>query len=160
VNSRLSASASRVQAALDGLGLSGRVRELPETTRSAREAAAAIGCRVEEIVKSLVFRTRATRSPLLVLVSGASRVDEHRLAALLGEPVERADADYVREETGYSIGGVPPLGHPKPIRTLIDEGLLEFERLWAAAGTPYAVFSLTPAELRSVTAGEVAKLSG
>jgi prolyl-tRNA editing enzyme YbaK/EbsC (Cys-tRNA(Pro) deacylase) len=115
---------------------------------------------VEEIVKSLVFRTPATRSPLLVLVSGASRVDEHRLAALLGEPVERADADYVREETGYSIGGVPPLGHPKPIRTLIDEGLLEFERLWAAAGTPYAVFSLTPAELRSVTVGEVARLSG
>jgi prolyl-tRNA editing enzyme YbaK/EbsC (Cys-tRNA(Pro) deacylase) len=159
MNSRLSASASRVQAALDGLGLIGRVRELPETTRSAREAAAAIGCRVEEIVKSLVFRTSATRSPLLVLVNGSSRIDEHRLAALAGEPVERADADYVREETGYSIGGVPPLGHRRPIRTLIDEGLLELERLWAAAGTPYAVFSLTPDELRSVTGGEVARLN-
>jgi prolyl-tRNA editing enzyme YbaK/EbsC (Cys-tRNA(Pro) deacylase) len=93
------------------------------------------------------------------LVSGSSRIDEHRLAALVGEPVERADADYVREETGYAIGGVPPLGHRRPIRTLIDEGLLELERLWAAAGTPYAVFSLTPDELLSVTAGEVARLN-
>jgi prolyl-tRNA editing enzyme YbaK/EbsC (Cys-tRNA(Pro) deacylase) len=160
VDSPLIAAARRVQAALDGHGLEGRVLELPETTRSAREAAAAIGCRVEEIVKSLVFRTRATRSPILVLVSGASRVDEHRLAAMVGEPVERADADYVREQTGYSIGGVPPLGHSRPIRTLIDEGLLEFERLWAAAGTPYAVFPLTPPELLAVTAGEVARLSG
>jgi prolyl-tRNA editing enzyme YbaK/EbsC (Cys-tRNA(Pro) deacylase) len=159
MNSRLSASASRVQAALDKLGLIDRVRELPETTRSAREAAAAIGCRVEEIVKSLVFRTRATRTPLLVLVSGSSRIDEHRLAALVGEPVERADADYVREETGYAIGGVPPLGHRRPIRTLIDAGLLGLERLWAAAGTPHAVFSLTPDELLSVTAGEVARLN-
>jgi prolyl-tRNA editing enzyme YbaK/EbsC (Cys-tRNA(Pro) deacylase) len=160
VDSPLSTAARRVQAALDEHGLGGRVIELPETTRSAREAAAAIGCRVEEIVKSLVFCTRVTRSPILVLVSGASRVDEHKLAAMVGEPVERADADYVREQTGYSIGGVPPLGHPRPIQTVIDEGLLEFERLWAAAGTPHAVFPLTPAELRGVTAGKVARLSG
>jgi prolyl-tRNA editing enzyme YbaK/EbsC (Cys-tRNA(Pro) deacylase) len=143
-----------------GMDLEAAFSSFRKPPAGAREAAAAIGCRAEEIVKSLAFRTRATRSPILVLVSGASRVDEHRLAAMVGEPVERADADYVREQTGYSIGGVPPLGHSRPIRTLIDEGLLELERLWAAAGTPYAVFPLTPAELLAVTAGEVARLSG
>ncbi len=147
-----------MQAALTASGVASQVVELPDSTRSAREAAGAIGCRVEQIVKSLVFHGGRTGRPVLVLASGPNRVNETLLGELLGEPAERADAGFVRQHTGFAIGGVPPLGHPGPLLTIIDEDLLGYAELWAAAGTPHAVFKLTPAELQAVTAGQVARI--
>ena len=128
------------------------VREFPEGTRTAIDAAAAIGCDVAQIVKSLVFR-RAGGTPLLVLASGTNRVDETKVEALVGEPVGKADAAFVREATGFAIGGVPPAGHPAPLETIVDEDLLAFEELWAAAGTPRSVFALSPDELVAMSGG-------
>lgn len=154
----LNASAQKVQDALDARGFGHcRVVEMPDSTRTAAEAAAAIGCTVAQIAKSLVFRGAQSGAPVLVIASGTNRVDPQQLAALLGEPVEKPDADYVRERTGFVIGGVPPLGHSEPIRTFIDRDLLAFEEIWAAAGTPRAVFRLTPDELVRMTGGEVAE---
>jgi prolyl-tRNA editing enzyme YbaK/EbsC (Cys-tRNA(Pro) deacylase) len=155
----LTASARRVAAALEELGMSGRVVELPDSARTAPEAARAIGCRVDQIVKSLVFRGTLTGNPVLVLVGGALRVDEARLAELLGEPVAMADADFVRDRTGFAIGGVPPVGHSAALDALIDTGLLEEEVVWAAGGTPHAVFPLTPEELQRATGGRVVTLA-
>jgi prolyl-tRNA editing enzyme YbaK/EbsC (Cys-tRNA(Pro) deacylase) len=154
----LHTNALKVQAALAERGFTGRVVELPDSTRTAQEAANAIGCLVAQIVKSLVFKGAASGQPILVETSGANRVDERRLEALLGEPVEKADARFVREQTGYSIGGVPPFGHARPIMTIIDEDLLHFEQIWAAAGTPHAVFPLTPTDLQQLTGGQVAAI--
>lgn len=144
-------SARRVQEALRGLGVDADVVELADSTRTAPEAAAAVGCELGAIVKSLVFRGAESGAPVLVLVSGDRRADEGVLAQALGEPVERADAAWVRAVTGYAIGGVPPVGHPAPLRTLVDEGLMRFETVWAAAGTPRTVFPIAPAELARLT---------
>ena len=152
------ASARRVQAALDGVGLGFEVREFSESTRSVAEAAAAIGCQVGQIAKSLVFRGRQSDGPVLVIASGANRVDTAKLAAVIGEPVGRADADFVRARTGFSIGGVPPLGHLEAPVTVIDRDLLAFDEIWAAAGTPNAVFRLAPGDLVKITAGQVAEV--
>ena len=149
------ASARRVQAALDGVGLGFEVREFSESTRSVAEAAAAIGCQVGQIAKSLVFRGRQSDGPVLVIASGANRVDTAKLAAVIGEPVGRADADFVRARTGFSIGGVPPLGHREPPVVFLDEDLLAEEEIWAAAGTPNAVFRLAPKQLAPLTGGQV-----
>lgn len=159
MSSPLSASAARVQAALDAANVTARVVELPGSTRTAAEAAAAIGCSVAEIAKSLVFRGVASGQPLLVIASGTNRVDEKQVAAIAGEPIAKADAEFVRERTGYAIGGIPPVGHADRLTTLIDEDLLTFERLWAAAGTPHAVFELTPQQLVAMTGGRVVKIS-
>ncbi len=132
-----------------------QVVEMPQTTRSAAEAAGAIGCRLEQIVKSLVFRGKHTGEPILVLASGANRVSEKRLAELASEPVEKADPEFVRQSTGFSIGGVPPVGHLRPVAALIDEDLLQYSEIWAAAGTPFAVFRLTPDDLVKATGGRV-----
>jgi prolyl-tRNA editing enzyme YbaK/EbsC (Cys-tRNA(Pro) deacylase) len=140
-------SARRVQEALRELGLPDAVRELDESTRTAPEAAATVGCELGAIVKSLVFRGARSGEPVLALVSGDNRADEARLAEVVGEPVERADADFVRAATGYAIGGVAPVGHPRPLRTVVDEDLLRFDVVWAAAGTPRAVFGVAPAAL-------------
>ncbi len=156
----LNASAQKVQDALDARGYTHcRVVEMPDSTRTAAEAAAAIGCTVAQIAKSLVFRGARSGAPVLVIASGTNWVDPQRLAALIGEPVEKPDADYVRERTGFVIGGVPPLGHSEPIRTFIDRDLLAFGEIWAAAGTPRAVFCLTPDDLVSMTGGEVAEIA-
>jgi prolyl-tRNA editing enzyme YbaK/EbsC (Cys-tRNA(Pro) deacylase) len=149
-------AAQRVQAALRALGVEGEVILLAESARTAAEAAAACGVAVGQIVKSLVFL--AGDEPILALVSGANQADERRLAALSGRTVRRADADAVRGATGYAIGGVPPVGHPRPLRVFIDRDLLAYDRLIAAAGTPHAVFPITPAELCRVTAGAVADI--
>src|SRR5262249_8829538 len=119
----LSASAKKVQQALEEKGLNCEVRELPSTTRTAQDAASTIGCKVEQIVKSLVFRGKETSKPILVLASGPNRVNEAKVAQLLSEPLARADADFVRAKTGYAIGGVPPVGHAETIETFIDEDL-------------------------------------
>jgi prolyl-tRNA editing enzyme YbaK/EbsC (Cys-tRNA(Pro) deacylase) len=155
----LRSSARRVQEALDALGFSFQVVELPDSTRTAREAAAAVGCTVGQIAKSLVFQGQESGRPLLVIASGSNRVDEARLAALAGEPVAFANADTVRAATGYVIGGVPPAGHDQPLPTYIDEDLLTFDEIWAAAGTPYAVFRLHPADLPRMTGGQVVSIS-
>jgi prolyl-tRNA editing enzyme YbaK/EbsC (Cys-tRNA(Pro) deacylase) len=132
------------------------VVELERTARSAAEAADALGVRVEQIVKSLVFRGTRTGRPVLVLAGGANRVDERRISDLFSEPVGMADATYVREKTGFSIGGVPPVGHAERPTTFVDEDLLREEEVWAAAGHTHAVFGLEPAELVRITGGRVA----
>lgn len=156
---KTSASVERVRAALAEKGLPAEVKELAASTRTAQEAAAAVGCEVAQIVKSLVFRKTASGGALLALVSGTNRASEARLAALAGEPVARADADFVREHTGFAIGGVPPLGHKEPLAVLIDRHLVSFPVVWAAAGSPNAVFAVSPADLQRITAGQVADLA-
>lgn len=151
----LSPTARGVQEALRRLGHAHRVVELDQTTRSAREAAEAIGCRVEQIAKSLIFCARDSGRPILVVASGKNRVSEAKLASHVGEAIVRPDADYVRARTGYAIGGVPPIAHAEAIETYIDRDLLGLDTIWAAAGTPRAVFSLTPEELVALTGGRV-----
>ncbi len=153
--SSLSPSAKRVQDALDALELHLEVVELPSSTRTSAEAAAAVGCDVAQIAKSLIFRTCHTDRPVLVIASGANRVNEKRIAGLMGEDICKADADYVRRHTGFAIGGVPPVGHLEQIPTLVDKDLLQFEEIWAAAGTPHALFKLSPADLLRATSGKV-----
>lgn len=151
----LSHGATRFASQLDRLGIVCQVREMPESTRSAPEAAAAVGCDVAQIVKSLIFRSVEGDEPVLVLVSGSDRVDETRLSELVGGKVERATAEFVRARTGYAIGGVPPLGHTTPIVTYLDEHLLAHALVWAAAGSPRAVFPIAPADLRRITSATV-----
>lgn len=151
----LSSAAQKVQQALIARGFSYQVVELSQTTRSSAEAAQAVGCRVEQIAKSIIFKTRQTARPLLVIASGINRVDEHRLSELAGEKVEKPDADFVREKTGFVIGGVPPFAHAQKLETYIDEDLLKLDEIWAAAGTPFAVFKLSPADLPVMTGGRV-----
>lgn len=148
-------SALRVQAAL---GDAFEVLEFEESTRTAAEAAAAIGCTVAQIAKSMIFRATASDKPVLVITSGAVKVDINKVASLLGESVSRASPEFVRENTGYAIGGVPPLAHRIQPIVLIDESLFELECLWAAAGTPNAVFRLLPDDLSRLTAGVVADI--
>jgi prolyl-tRNA editing enzyme YbaK/EbsC (Cys-tRNA(Pro) deacylase) len=155
---RLPSSAQKVQEALSALGLPCQVVELPASTRTAQEAAQAIGCTVAQIVKSLVFRGARTGKPILVLASGVNRVNEKRAGEWLGEPIGKADADFVRRHTGFVIGGIPPVGHPAAIETYIDEDLLQYDEIWAAAGTPFAVFRLTPKDLEKMGQGVVVRI--
>ncbi len=153
----LKPSAQRVQDALAARGLEIRVVELTATARSAAEAAAAVGCQVGQIAKSLVFKGRVSGRGVLVIASGANRVDLAGVEALVGEALDKADAEFVRAETGFAIGGIPPLAHDRPLTTVIDEDLLRFETIWAAAGHPNAVFPATPAQLVAMTGGRVAR---
>jgi prolyl-tRNA editing enzyme YbaK/EbsC (Cys-tRNA(Pro) deacylase) len=154
----LSASAQKVQDALTALGLPCQVVELPASTRTAQEAAQAIGCTVAQIVKSLIFRGIRTGKPILVLASGVNRVNEKRLGEMAGEPIGKADAEFVRQHTGFAIGGVPPVGHPTPIETYIDADLLQYQEVWAAAGTPRAVFRLLPQDLQKMNRGSIVSI--
>jgi prolyl-tRNA editing enzyme YbaK/EbsC (Cys-tRNA(Pro) deacylase) len=156
----LSASAQRFQDALKGLGFSLQVVELPDSTRTAVEAAQAIGCQLGQIVKSLVFKAKRSERPILVIASGTNRVNERAIEALIGEPLGKADADFVRQRTGFVIGGVPPTGHSEPLQTFIDQDLLAFDEIWAAAGTPNAVFRLTPQDLLRMAGGEIINITG
>jgi len=155
----LSISAQKVQDALAELGMSLQVVELPASTRTAVEAAQAVGCQVGQIVKSLVFRAAHSDRPVLVVASGANRVNEALLGQVLGEPIGKADADFVRLRTGFAIGGVPPLAHAEPLTIFIDQDLLQYTEIWAAAGTPHAVFCLTPAQLVAMTGGKVVQIT-
>jgi len=155
----LSPSAQRVQDALRSLGFANEVIEFAQTTRTAGEAAAAVGCTVGQIAKSLVFKGRGSGRPLLVIASGANRVNEKAMRDLIGEPIERPDADFVRQQTGFAIGGVPPIGHAAPLAVYIDEDLLQYDVIWAAAGTPNAVFRLAPADLLRMTGGQAIKVT-
>jgi prolyl-tRNA editing enzyme YbaK/EbsC (Cys-tRNA(Pro) deacylase) len=151
----LTSSAKKVQAALQEKGFSFRVEELPGSTRTALDAAQAVGCQVGQIAKSLVFKMKGSGEPILVIASGANRVDEGKLAEQAGEPVKMAHPDFVRRHTGFAIGGVPPVGHDHPMKTWIDEDLLAYEEIWAAAGTPHALFRFDPADLPRMTDGTV-----
>jgi prolyl-tRNA editing enzyme YbaK/EbsC (Cys-tRNA(Pro) deacylase) len=154
---RLSAP-DRVQAALSAAGVNARIQQFPSSTPTAQDAADAVGASVGQIVKSLLFL--ADNAPVLALVSGSNQLDLARLAALTGAAIGKADADAVRQATSYSIGGVPPAGFPQPIPTFVDRDLLQYDVVWAAAGTPRHVFRITPAELIRITAGTVADLRG
>ncbi|WP_374375344.1 YbaK/EbsC family protein [Dongia sp.] len=150
-----SGSVARVRAALAAAGLVAEIKEFDASTRTAADAAAAIGCKVAEIAKSLIFRGTETDRAVLIIASGANRIDEAKVAAALGESIGKADAAFVRDRTGFAIGGVAPIAHSGPVTVLIDADLLSFAEIWAAAGAPNAVFRLTPADLLRVTGGQV-----
>ncbi len=152
---QLPEACKRVEAAAHTLGLTIDIRLLAASTRTAEEAAVACGCGVAQIVKSLVFRGADTGKPLLLLVSGANRVDERGVASTVGEPLARPDARFVREATGYAIGGIPPFGHATPLATYIDRDLLQHSTVYAAAGTPNAIFALDPRRLAEATGATV-----
>ena len=137
-------SAERISQLLREAGVDTQVVEFEQTTRTSADAAAAIGCTVAEIAKSVVFRAIRSGQAVVVVASGANRVSEEKVAAKVGEPLARADAEFVRAATGYVIGGVAPIGHAQPVKLLLDEDLRQFARVWAAAGTPHTVFPLTP----------------
>ena len=154
----LSPSAQKVQDVLKSLGFSNQVTELQSTTRTSAEAAQAVGCRVEQIAKSIVFQGKQTHRPILVIASGPNRVNEKKIAEFISEPLGKADADYVRKRTGFVIGGVPPIGHLEKLEIFIDEDLLQYEEIWTAAGNPNAVFMLTPSDLVKITGGRVVSI--
>ncbi len=151
----LSKSAQSVQEVLRQKNLPLEVVELSASTRTAQDAAQAIGCTVAQIIKSLIFCTKEDKCPILVLVSGTNRADEKLVAQQIGAKIGKADADFVRSVTGFAIGGIPPVGHTQPIKTYIDKDLLQHKMLWAAAGTPHAVFSIPSNQLVNITGGRV-----
>jgi prolyl-tRNA editing enzyme YbaK/EbsC (Cys-tRNA(Pro) deacylase) len=151
----LSPTAQRVQDALDQAGIASRIVEYDAPARTSVEAAQVLGCAVGQIAKSLVFRA-ASGTPVLVIASGAHRVDEAKVAALTGQAIGKADAAFVRSVTGYTIGGIPPLAHAQPLQTFVDRNLMQYTTVYAAGGTPHAMFPITPAELVRVAGGAVA----
>ena len=159
VTRELPPSAQRVQRALAAAGIDAHIVLFPQSTRTASDAATALGCRIEQIAKSLVFRRVDTGAPVLVIASGGHRVDERLVASHLQAGIAKADADFIRATTGFAIGGVPPLGHDVRLQTLIDRDLLRLDTIWAAAGTPNAVFPLTPAQLVAATRGDVVAIA-
>jgi prolyl-tRNA editing enzyme YbaK/EbsC (Cys-tRNA(Pro) deacylase) len=140
-------------------GIDARVVEFEHPTRTSAEAAVAIGCSVAEIAKSIVFRGKTSGQAVVVVASGDNRVSEAKVAAKLGEPLARADADFVRTATGYVIGGVAPIGYSQPVKMLLDEDLQNFATVWAAAGTPFSVFPIKPDQLRDLTGADWADVS-
>jgi len=153
--SGLTKSAEKVQTTLNEFGYNLVVMELPVSTRTAQEAANAIGCTVSQIAKSLIFKGKTSQNPILVIASGTNRVNEKAVKNNIGEELEKADAKFVFEHTGYAIGGIPPVGHKTPLTTYIDEDLMQYDEIWAAAGTPNAVFRLTPKILSEITKGRI-----
>lgn len=157
MENQLPESAQKVQDHLRALGVACEVKQFSESTRSAAEAAAAIGCSVEQIAKSIVFRGKQSDRPVLAIVSGKNRVNEKQLARLVSETLGKADANFVREKLGFAIGGVPPVGHKETVTCFLDESLFQLSELWAAGGTPFTVFRLSPAELQAITGAPAAK---
>jgi prolyl-tRNA editing enzyme YbaK/EbsC (Cys-tRNA(Pro) deacylase) len=156
MNQSLTKSARSVQDALAKKGLTCNVIELSASARTAQDAASTIGCEVGQIVKSLIFTTNNTLKPVLILASGPNRVNEKVIETHIGEKITKADADFTREITGFAIGGIPPIGHKQKIDLIfIDEDLLKFQSIWAAAGTPNAVFNLQGKDLLAMTSGKV-----
>jgi prolyl-tRNA editing enzyme YbaK/EbsC (Cys-tRNA(Pro) deacylase) len=154
----LSPTAQKVQDLLTSQGFNCNVIEHTESTRTAQEAADRAGCELGQIIKSLIFKGKISHKPILVLTSGANRVDEKRISEYAGESIVRAEADFVRKVTGFAIGGVPPLGHAQKMETYLDEDLLQYKTVWGAAGTPNAIFELTPDDLIKMTAGKVVRV--
>jgi prolyl-tRNA editing enzyme YbaK/EbsC (Cys-tRNA(Pro) deacylase) len=154
----LGSSVQRVRDALAAAGGGHTIVALAQSARTSADAARAVGCTVDQIAKSLVFRAEKTQRAVLVITSGANRVDETKVTALLDEPIGRADAEFVRARTGFAIGGVAPIAHAEPLTIVIDEDLLKWPEIWAAAGHPNAVFRLTPGDLVRMTGGRVASV--
>lgn len=158
MKNKLSKPARRVQELLDRKGFPFDVLELPGSTRTARDAAQAVGCAVPQIAKTIIFKTAASSQPVMAVISGANRADLKKLSSHFGESITNADADFVKTQTGFSIGGVAPVRTKNPMAVYIDEDLLKFTEVWAAAGTPYAVFKLEPHQLAELTNGKVIDL--
>ena len=156
---KLSKNAQLVQKALSDYNLNLEVVELPDSTRTAQDAADTLECEVAHIAKSLVFEGNESGNPYLIIASGANRVDEVLVGKVIGEEIEIADSKHVEKMTGFAIGGIPPVGHKTALPTYIDQDLLQYEKIWAAAGTPHAVFALTPKDLKRITRGEVVEVS-
>jgi prolyl-tRNA editing enzyme YbaK/EbsC (Cys-tRNA(Pro) deacylase) len=154
----LSPSAQKIQDLLNTLGYNYTVIEHTESTRTAQEAAERAGCELGQIVKSLIFKGNDSGKPILVLTSGANRVDEKRIHEYAGESISRANADFVRAATGFAIGGVPPVGHPQAMETYIDEDFLQYQTIWSAAGTPNAIFELKTEDLQTMTNGNIVRV--
>jgi prolyl-tRNA editing enzyme YbaK/EbsC (Cys-tRNA(Pro) deacylase) len=154
----LSPSARKIQDLLNALGYHYTVVEHAESTRTAQEAAERAGCELGQIVKSLVFRGKTSGKPILVLTSGANRVEEKLISEYAGEAIGRADADFVRAVTGFAIGGIPPIGHSTKMETYLDEDFLQFSVIWAAAGTPNAIFELKTEDLQKMTDAKTTKV--
>jgi len=152
----MSKSLKRVSDALKAAGLVADIREMPGNTRTATQAAEAAGCHLDQIMKSIVFRGESSGEAILFLTAGGNQVDPTKAGAVAGERLVKADADLIRSQTGFAIGGVAPVGHLKPIRTYLDGRLLEFDRVWAAGGTPRHIFSIDPGEIQRVTGAQVA----
>ncbi len=155
MNNNLRDSAKRVQEILHQYNIEAKVVEFVELTRTSQEAANTIGCEVGQIAKTLIFKGKNSGKPVCIIASGVNRVDEKKVSAHIGEPIERADADSVLKWTGFAIGGIPPVGFKLETTVLIDEDLMGYQEIWAAAGTPYAVFQLTPNNLLKITKGQV-----
>jgi prolyl-tRNA editing enzyme YbaK/EbsC (Cys-tRNA(Pro) deacylase) len=155
----LSLSAQKIQQTLTQINNQFKVIELTESARTAQDAAQAMNCEVAQIVKSLVFVEKITGKPILVLASGINRVNEKIIERELGVKITKADANFVREVTGFAIGGIPPVGHAQKLETYIDEDLFKWEELWAAAGTPHAVFKFNSNDLLAFTKGKVLKIT-
>jgi len=158
MSSNLKKSTARVQMALSESGFELNVIEFSDSTRTAQEAANAIGCTVGQIAKSLIFKGKTSQKPILIIASGVNRVNEKLVKEYIGEQLEKADAEFVLKHTGFVIGGIPPVGHIEPITTFIDEDLMQYDEIWAAAGTPNTVFKLTPKILLEITKGTVIKV--
>ena len=157
--STLSSTAQKIQNLLNELGYNYTVIEHAESTRTAQEAADQAGCELGQIVKSLIFRGKISGKPILVLTSGPNRVNEKLISEYAGESIGKADADFVRAVTGYAIGGIPPFGHVEPMETYLDEDFLKYTTIWAAAGTPKAIFELRTEDLQKMTNGKVVKVT-
>jgi prolyl-tRNA editing enzyme YbaK/EbsC (Cys-tRNA(Pro) deacylase) len=156
MTNQLSPSSQKVQDALTALGYSVTVIESETPTKTAQQAAEFAGCQLGQIVKSLIFKGVATGKPILVLTSGSNRVNEKRISQYAGEAIGRAEPEFVRTVTGFAIGGVPPVGHLQQMETYLDQDLMQYETIWAAAGTPNSLFELTPAALQQMTNARVA----
>ena len=156
----MSKSLKRVEAALAAAGLSVDIRETDDSARTAEGAAAAVGCAVDQIAKSIIFRGEGTGHVVLFLTAGGNRVDPAKATAAAGQPLGKADADLIRAETGFAIGGVAPVGHLNRIAAFFDPRLLEFDTVWAAAGTPRHVFAIAPGELLRLTGAQLAEFTG
>ena len=156
----MSKSLKRVETALASAGLATDIREMQASTRTAADAAAAVGCGVDQIVKSIIFRGEETGHVVLFLTAGGNRVDDAKASAVAGQPLDKADADLIRAETGFAIGGVSPIGHLTPVTAYLDPRVLDFDTVWAAAGTPRHVFAIKPDDLLRLTGAKVAEFVG
>lgn len=152
----MSKSLKRVRAALEAAGIEVEILEMGESTRTAAEAAAAAGCEIDQIVKSIIFRGEADGQAILFLTAGGNKVDGAKASALAGEALGKADAALIRAQTGFAIGGVSPIGHLNPIRAFFDPRLMDFDEIWAAAGTPRHIFAAKPAEILALSGAQVA----
>lgn len=151
----LGKSASKIQEELNKYGLELKVVTMQDSTRTCVEAANTIGCEVGQIVKSMIFRGKTTGIPILIIASGTNRINEKKMKDYLGETITRPDANFVQETTGFAIGGIPPIGHINKLKCFIDADLFAYDEVWAAAGTPFDVFKITPDQLITITQGQI-----